>query len=180
MLTNNWEVAEPLHDWLSERGNVVVREGGRFWESGYPAVDLLLSYCYRHIIPQEVIDRYYGCAVNLHNAFLPWGRGVEPLFFGVLAGEPLGVSIHWMTDKVDIGEVIVRRRFHPDMSKTFREVYAEQHELMREVFKAEAWPLIQTRVGSYHGKETFKAARRILGPEGWDCTLETAKRRWMA
>jgi methionyl-tRNA formyltransferase len=177
-LTNNWDVARPLYEWLSERVQVTPRTD-QFWIcERVPKADLIVSYCYRYIIPGWVLSQFQG-AVNLHNALLPFGRGVEPLLFGVLDGEHTGVSRHWMTEVVDGGEVIAQMPTPLSDDLTFRDAYFVQHSFLTELFK-DNWIAIQSAVGSYHSMEDARTAMAALGSDGWDCTLGEAKRRWRA
>jgi len=42
------------------------------------SADFIISYGYRHLLPQEVIDEFPGRAINLHISMLPWNRGADP------------------------------------------------------------------------------------------------------
>lgn len=48
-----------------------------------------------------------GC-LNVHFSLLPHHRGREPLFHAMLAGEGAGVSIHWMSQQLDAGAVVLQ------------------------------------------------------------------------
>lgn len=173
-LSNNWEVARPLADWLSERA-VVTRCEDHCTAQGKH--DLGVSYCYRKKISETYLSEMLY--LNLHNSLLPWGRGVEPLFFAAVEGEPIGVSIHWMDETIDGGKLIVQRELSIPSTWTLREAYAEQHEALQRLFR-QYWPYISQAVGSCHSMDEWLAAKDILGPEGWDATIETVRRRWRA
>lgn len=167
-LSNNWTVAEPLAQWIDKRAFVELREHAfpRQDSRGVDA-DLIVSYCYRHKVPGWVLKQMPG--VNLHNGYLPWGRGVQPLFFGVLYKEPLGVSIHWMTDKIDGGEVIAHQFTDVTPDMTFREAYDMQHRVLRDLFKTR-WPSIAGMVGAYHSMADFEREKHRL-THGWDTKI---------
>jgi len=49
-------------------------------------------------------------AINPHYAILPAYRGMEVTEWSVLHGDPCAVSVHWVTEAVDAGGVIVSRQ----------------------------------------------------------------------
>jgi len=177
LLSNNWEVARPVCNFLSKREEVVCSKediNGKTIRA-----DIVVSYCYRFILKPETLRRYQYRCVNLHNSYLPWGRGVEPLFFSVVNNEPCGVSIHWMDEGLDTGELIAQKHLNVPEEMTFRQMYNAQHKVLRDLF-IKHWPYIRSRAGSYHTEKEFGKAKDILGPEGWDCVIADAKRRWRA
>ena len=51
-------------------------------------------------------------AINVHGAPLPKHRGLFPYFWVLADGEPeSGVTVHWMDERFDTGDVILRERF---------------------------------------------------------------------
>lgn len=68
--------------------------------------DLLLSVHGREIVPQVIIKTPRLGAVNVH-PFLYKYKGADPIGRALADKEPKGsVGVHYMTDKVDEGEVI--------------------------------------------------------------------------
>lgn len=175
LLSSNWEVARPVHDFLNTRETVVSTDKD-INEMVIPSADIIVSYCYRYILKDEALKIP---AVNLHNSFLPWGRGAQPLFWSVVDGEPCGVSIHWMDAGLDTGVVIARRKVMLSDEMTFREAYEAQHRLLAQLF-AEHWEYIRNKAGTFHTMTEFNAVQDVLGSDGWDCTIGDAKRRWRA
>ena len=175
-LTNNWDVAHPVYDFLCERETVTATYLNINKMERPPRADIIVSYCYRYILRARALKTP---AVNLHNSYLPWGRGAQPLFWSVIEGEPCGVSIHWMDTGLDTGEVIAKQTVAIQEELTFRQLYEAQHRALYQLFR-DYWDYIRNAAGSYHTAEDFDAAKDILGPEGWDCPVGTARRRWRA
>ena len=74
--------------------------------SGY---DFVVSYGYRHILKQNVIDGF-GCPIlNLHIAYLPYNRGAHPNFWAFYDNTPTGVTIHLIDGGVDTGPIVKQR-----------------------------------------------------------------------
>jgi len=176
LLSNNWDVAAPVRDFLEEREHLLTCESDINEAEWGTHADIVVSYCYKHILKPETLARYDG-AVNLHNSYLPWGRGSNPLFWSVMNSEPTGVSIHWMDKGLDTGPLIAQQSvmIHNDM--TFREAYEAQHRVLSQLF-IQHWPHIRNRVGTSHTMDEFRQAQHVLGDKHWDCVIGDAKERW--
>jgi len=69
--------------------------------------DLLLSFAYRLMLDQRILDLPKFGAFNCHPSLLPRYRGRAPINWAVLRGETeTGVTIHAMTDQADAGDII--------------------------------------------------------------------------
>ncbi|MGD9127556.1 MAG: formyltransferase family protein [Planctomycetia bacterium] len=49
-----------------------------------------------------------GC-LNVHFSYLPQHRGREPLFHAMRTGQGAGVSVHWMSSKLDAGPIVFQQ-----------------------------------------------------------------------
>lgn len=126
--------------------------------------DLLISAGFRHIVPAHVLEVPDRGAVNLHNSYLPYNRGANANVWPLVTDTPAGVSLHYMTEDVDAGPVIDRRRVPVEPNDDARDVYERQDEAQFEQF-TELWPAIRDdeapRVdvdmdqGEYHYKQDF-------------------------
>lgn len=71
-------------------------------------IDWIFSVLYRWILPAEAIEAVSGNAFNIHLATLPDYRGTHTTIFPILNGESqCGVTLHWMTPEVDMGDKIL-------------------------------------------------------------------------
>ena len=72
--------------------------------------DLLVSIAASQILRPQVLSLpRYGC-INLHSAPLPRYQGMMPNFWTMVHGEAeAAVTIHYMVEKLDAGEIIVQR-----------------------------------------------------------------------
>jgi len=70
-------------------------------------VDLLLSSCYPHKLPTDLLDHpAHGC-FNLHPSLLPAYRGPSPIFRQLQDGcRHPGVSVHQMSPSLDAGDLL--------------------------------------------------------------------------
>ena len=75
------------------------------------AVDLLVSLACPQILRRDVLSVPARGAINLHGAWLPDYRGVLPAFWVLANGESqTGVTVHYMSEKVDLGPIIAQER----------------------------------------------------------------------
>ena len=74
--------------------------------------DLIAVVAYGKILPRNVLDYpKYGC-INLHVSLLPKYRGAAPMQRAIMEGESeTGVTIMYMADGVDTGDIITAEKF---------------------------------------------------------------------
>jgi methionyl-tRNA formyltransferase len=73
--------------------------------------DLFLVATFPILLPAEVRGLARLGSVNAHPSLLPRHRGRDPIFWTLLHGDDeSGVTLHWMDDGVDSGDVIAQRR----------------------------------------------------------------------
>lgn len=74
--------------------------------------DLICVSCFPHRLPPAILELpRLGC-LNVHPSLLPRFRGPAPLFWALRAGvAETGVSVHFMDEKFDTGDVALQRPF---------------------------------------------------------------------
>jgi len=82
-------------------------------------IDLIVSVSCPQIFKKKILGLpKYGC-INVHYGLLPEYRGMYPSFWVLANGETeTGVSIHYMAEKVDAGDILVqiKEKIRPDDS----------------------------------------------------------------
>lgn len=110
-------------------------------------IDFVVSYGYRHIIKSDVVNHLKDRIINLHISYLPWNRGADPNLWSFLEDTPKGVTIHYMDEGVDTGDIIAQKELcFNNGQHTLATTYAYLQEEMISLFKA-TWPLIITGGG---------------------------------
>lgn len=75
------------------------------------APDLIVVVAYGKIIPNEIIEIPKYGIINVHSSLLPKYRGASPIHSAVLNGDTeSGVSIMYIEEKLDAGDVILQER----------------------------------------------------------------------
>jgi len=131
--------------------------------------DLILSVFYRQILPRRLLDIPRLGAVNLHPSLLPGYRGRCPLNWAIINGEKKsGVTLHYMTEKADSGDVIGQLEFEiadeDDIKTVYEKTVTASLEILRRflptIFDRGAVRTPQDeRQASYFGRRTPEDGR---------------------
>ncbi len=148
---------------------------------GNKEIDFAISYRYRHILKKEVIEHLQGKIINLHISFLPWNRGADPNLWSFLEDTPKGISIHYIDEGLDTGDIIAQNAVYFDTcGETLATTYKKLNTEILRLF-AEQWPLImsgksqrqaQPSGGSYHRLRDKDRYLYLLADKGWDTPVE--------
>lgn len=92
--------------------------------------DLLISAAFPQIFKKEVVAAPKEGAINFHPSYLPRCRGANPIYWTIASGEEFGgVSCHYMTEKLDEGPIVARRKIQIDPKRT---LYSELYDLVEK------------------------------------------------
>lgn len=122
--------------------------------------DFIISYQYKYIIREPVINYAPDRIINLHGSYLPWGRGMYPNFWAFVEGVPHGVTIHRIDKGIDTGQVLARKRYIScdEDNRTLSDTYKELHKMLQDLFYF-TWPSIkngtQPEMKQWNGKGTY-------------------------
>lgn len=106
------------------------------------SIDFIVSYGYRHIIKSDVIQALPDKIVNLHVALLPWNRGADPNLWSFLENTPKGVTIHYVDESLDTGDIIVQKQVDFVSDETLKTSYAKLKQSIEKLF-TEHWNKIK-------------------------------------
>ena len=100
-----------LSEWLREKGHNVILIKDRISTDFIKdnEIDLIISFTYRFHIHKSIVTAVNGNAVNLHISYLPWNKGADPNIWSWIDDTPKGVSIHFISDEIDGGDIISQR-----------------------------------------------------------------------
>lgn len=97
-------------------------------------IEFIVSYGYRHIIKSDVIKALPDKIVNLHIALLPWNRGADPNLWSFLENTPKGVTIHYIDESLDTGDIIVQRQVGFVSDETLKTSYEKLKQSIEKLF----------------------------------------------
>ena len=143
--TNN-DNTDELYQWLKQREQGVYKVENKLTPEMVEqlAPSFIISFNYRHLIPEGVLRLMPGRIINLHTSFLPFNRGSAPNFFSFWDNTPKGVTIHLVDQGLDTGDILCQRQLTFDESReTFASTYDKLLAAIQELFR-ENWEKIKT------------------------------------
>jgi len=130
--------------------------------------DWIVSAGFQHILPGTALARVaHSC--NVHTSLLPWGRGAYPNVWMLAEGEPGGVTLHEMTERIDGGDIYAQKRVDVPFGDTAATLYARLEDAAVALFES-SWPRMrrgrlrpkpQPSGGSYHRSAELAALAQI-------------------
>ena len=126
----------------------------------------IISFGYRHIIDQNIIDNLKYPIINLHISFLPYNRGAHPNFWSFAENTPSGITIHQVDRGIDTGKIIYQKQIDFELLKnkqtlTFSKTYNVLKNEIENLFLDNIDDIINQEInstkqigkGSYHNKK---------------------------
>jgi methionyl-tRNA formyltransferase len=129
------------------------------WQYASPPT-LLISCGYLEIVTAETLARTPG--INCHYALLPRHRGRSAVPWAIIDGDEwTGVSWHWMTPRVDVGNLLMQMTCQIDPGDTQATLFDKLHRLAYETAPA----AIRLARGGWAGiEQQGRASRHPAGP----------------
>lgn len=109
-------------------------------------LDYIICVHFPYILDRTVLEIPRYGILNLHPAFLPYNRGWHTPTWAILEGTPYGATLHFMSEQVDMGDIVHQRELKVSPGDTAHSLYERVKELELQVF-CEAWPALVS--GSY-------------------------------
>lgn len=102
--------------------------------------------------------------LNLHNGYLPWGRGAHPCSWAIAKRHPHGVTMHWVDAGVDTGPIFMQQRIKIHVGETADQLYKRTvaHEIslfrtaMHAYLNGARTAIPQEEGGTFHRKRDFE------------------------
>lgn len=142
-------------------------------------IEFIVSDRTQFLIKKDVIDYLPKRIVNLHPSFLPWGRGYHPNYWSVVEKFPHGVTLHFIDEGIDSGDIVAQTRVFYGDHDTLRVTYERLRRFMVDLFKT-CWPELRSGAmtgsmqtveeGCIHYKRDFDGHLERLA-NGWDTPI---------
>ena len=86
--------------------------------------DLICVVSYGKILPKSFLEIPKQGCINVHPSLLPKYRGAAPIQWAILNGDKTtGVTIMYMNEKMDAGDIIIQEEFEIDENETTGELW---------------------------------------------------------
>lgn len=96
--------------------------------------DIAICAFFNYILKKEFIELFSCGVINCHNSYLPYNRGKYPQVWALATGSPYGVSIHYVDERIDTGDIISRQRIIPSITDTGGTLYEKSLKTMVRLF----------------------------------------------
>ena len=134
--------------------------------------DFIFSFYYRSLIKADLLAVPSKGCINLHGSLLPKYRGRVPINWAIINGEKeTGVTLHYMTEKADAGDIISQKKIEITGCDTAKTVFDKAVAAAKEML-AETLPLIRDgkapRIPQNHDAATvFRGRTPADGEINW-------------
>ena len=99
--------------------------------------DFIFSFYYRDMVGKDILGIPAKVCINLHGSLLPKYRGRCPLNWAVINGEKeTGVTLHYMTEKPDNGDILAQEKFAIGTNDTAKDVHMNATRAAAKLLKA--------------------------------------------
>jgi methionyl-tRNA formyltransferase len=172
------DVGMRIYEWLCDRDGIEV-SALVTTESQLQLVrelepEIVVSVGYDHLVPPDILSEPPAGCINLHPAYLPYNRGKSPNVWSIVENTPAGVTLHYMDEEFDTGEIIARREVDLSFSDTGKDLHHRLETAQFDLF-TDVWPTIEAgdvetttqslENGEYHSVEDFQELCEIAPDE---------------
>jgi methionyl-tRNA formyltransferase len=99
--------------------------------------DYIFSFYFRKMLPLSVLNMARLGGLNLHGSLLPKYRGRSPINWVLVNGEiETGVTLHYMDEKPDHGDIVAQRSIAIDPTDTALTLYRKMDQVARDMLLA--------------------------------------------
>jgi UDP-2,4-diacetamido-2,4,6-trideoxy-beta-L-altropyranose hydrolase len=181
-------LSNDLSRWLEARGEKVFyteeKVDARYVADLKP--DMIISYNYQYMLGKDILCIPQKGAINLHISYLPWNRGAHPNVWSFIEGSPKGVTIHYIDDGIDTGDILVQEEvIFDDDRDTLMSSYAKLHKAIQDLFKrnwahmrggsVEAKP--QPTGGTLHFRKDSSKFEALISEKAWNTPVKEIREK---
>lgn len=126
--------------------------------------DLGILAWWPKIIREPLLSLPHKGFINTHPSLLPHNRGKHYNFWALVEQAPFGVSLHFVDEGVDCGDIVAQHEIHYDWEDNGASLYVKAQQEIVALFK-ETYPRIRTldipRIRQGLDKGSFHIANEI-------------------
>ncbi|MDO4605321.1 MAG: phosphoribosylglycinamide formyltransferase [Helcococcus sp.] len=97
--------------------------------------DYIVLAGYMRILSSYFLEKYHGKIINIHPSILPLYKGINSIERAYNNKDSeIGVSIHYVNEEVDGGEILAQDKFKVDYKESLDEVTNKVHQLEHRLY----------------------------------------------
>jgi methionyl-tRNA formyltransferase len=85
------------------------------------------------ILKKHTIEAFSQGIINMHPAILPDNRGLDNIKWAIFKNLPIGVTVHWIDEKIDMGSLILKDTIKLYKNDELKEVVLRNQNLEQEL-----------------------------------------------
>lgn len=146
-----------------------------FYKKGWtvdllPKADYVILAWWPKIIGNEIINHPKNGVINFHPSFLPFNRGKNYNFWSIVEKCKFGVSLHFVDDGIDTGDILFQKEILKDWEDTGETLFLRAKFEMLSLFKENFENILKGKysrvkqdqsIGSFHFERELNAASRL-------------------
>lgn len=102
--------------------------------SKFPDLDLGFLLWWPYLVKQNVLNLTKQGFINTHPSLLPHGRGKHYNFWTIVEEAPFGVSLHFVEEGIDCGDIVAQRSIDYGWEDTGKTLYQKAQSMIFELF----------------------------------------------
>lgn len=126
--------------------------------------DMAICAWFGYILKKEIIELFPSGVINTHNSYLPYNRGKYPQSWAIAKGTPYGVTLHYIDERIDTGEIVAQTHIPVNIVDTGESLYNKSVKEIITLFK-KTWPAIKSNTinpkKQHSGRASYHAAKDI-------------------
>ena len=132
-------------------------------------IDFHFMLWFPTIVKKESIESVNNGFINIHPSLLPYNRGMHPWYWAIVDKTPAGVTIHFIDEKIDNGNIIAQKEIIYDITDTGETIYEkllqESISLFIDTFESiikNKFSIIETtHEGTFHLAKDIESSSNI-------------------
>lgn len=146
--------------------------------------DVVISHHFPFVIKGEQLGKIQKFVnFNVHNTYLPYGRGIYGIMWAAALNCPQGFTLHCLEKELDAGAILYRRKIDFPEKFTLRQVWEEIERISIDFLITEFTKLNSFYNNRYYDRsiEGFIKTRKEsmvlykLLSAGWDTTIQETR-----
>lgn len=165
-----------IHKFLLTKGEIIQTQDKI---NSVEEFDWVISYGYPYIIKPDIIKISRNPIINLHISYLPFNRGADPNFWSWVDNTPKGVTIHYIDEGIDTGDILIQKIVEFEGNETLATSYLKLKNEIENLFiknfddiiRGIILPKKQKGIGSFHLKKDLDQYKDLL-TSGWNTPVK--------
>lgn len=132
--------------------------------------DLVVLAWWPYILKKNVLGIARDGYLNFHPSYLPFNRGKHYYFWSIVEGSPFGVTLHFVDEKIDTGDIAYQALIDKTWEDTGESLYKKAQKEILHLFKSKYLEIRSGHIprrrqklslGSFHNSSELEQASKI-------------------